>query len=510
MATGLIQQSNMNFFKDNASSSSNLSLYTSEAHNRISTGDFIYQPNDISKNVNKKHGLTKLTDKELSEQPLTDLKNIQIDENNNRNFKKNKQKKEFPVIRKNSYHGPNYFRLSKKIDTVSPSSRQNLKKTQDKKRLSSKYENDTQIEPVFDLFPESSLLEKPSYMVQYFTKTFDLIKKNPDIHYKILKAKIQIDTPKDNESLKKLSKKRKYQSLPVMGRSNTKNDLINLRNDNRRSAPPVVISYRPTSMTITEYLNTPLDFYQHKKNNSQASSSNKSKETRVTHSSSTTQQTAIESKTGSSDSNFDSVATSILYANRSKLMDPNKKTSSQKSILLKTHKKDNILQRRSAPSTHIISTSGLKRDPSLIKKEKYLSKYGTTLVDSNITQPIIEEGNTRVKRKSDCGDLSIATGNEMYNDIKNEIFSKRFTDWTSAIKYIIVNKPELSENSYFLNRLMFEIYLRRVIAARIAFKLGSDKTNKGDVDDIWIGLKECIASVYGEDNATFFESQNKK
>lgn len=55
---------------------------------------------------------------------------------------------------------------------------------------------------------------------------------------------------------------------------------------------------------------------------------------------------------------------------------------------------------------------------------------------------------------------------------------------------------------------MLEIYMRRILAAKIAMKLGTDKSNKGQGDEVWIGLKECIASVYGEDNASFFECQN--
>lgn len=540
MATGIIQQPHLNFInRENDSSSSNYSLYTSDAHHRIVSGDFIYQKNDNTNSLHKRKPLTKLTDNELKEEPIINSKNDKS--------KKNKLKKEFVVKRRNSYKGPNYFKLIHRDQTTSKLKSKSFTNSQYKKKISAKFESSTQIDPVFDMYTEESLLEKPSYMVQYFTKTLDLIKKDPDIHYKILKAKLDINNnPDDDETLKRFSIKRKYQSLPAFQASNTiKKELNESRKNQRKSAPPIIISYRPTSMTITEYLNTPLDFYQHRKQNSETSDSNNSKDTKVTTNTHTSsfQTNQISSNTentgntdstgntgnsrntgntknsgntrnsgkthsGSSGSNNESVNTSQLYLNQLKLLNTSIKNSSQRSISLKTHKKDNVLQK----TTPSISNANLqfKRDLSDLKKQRYLSKYGTPLFDTSVNKTIIEEDSLKSKRKSEIGDLSIATGDEAYKDIKSEIFAERFTDWTNTIKFIIKEKPELSEDTYFLTRFMLDIYLRRIIAAKIAMKLGTDKSNRGEKSEVWVGLKECIASVYGEDNAEFFESQNKK
>lgn len=527
MATGIIQQPHLHFLsRDNVSSSSNYSLYTSEAHHRIGSGDFIYQKNDNTSSVQKRKPLTKLTDDELKEKPILNSKNEKT--------RKKKSKKEFIVTRKNSYKGPNYFKLVHRDQTASKLKSKSLMNSQFRKKTSAKFENSTQIDPVFDMYTEESLLEKPPYMIEYFTKTLDLIKKNPDIHYKILRAQLDINNKQDdNEMIKRHSIKRKYQSLPVFHSTNTiKNELNESRKNQRKSAPPIIMKYRPTSMTITEYLNTPLDFYQHRKQNSETSDSTNSRETKATtkthpssfqtnQSSSNTGLTDAGKTTstgntrnskntasGSSVSNNESVNTSQLYLNQLRLLNSSIKNSSQRSISLKTQKKDHILQ-KSIPS---ISNANLqfKRDLSDLKKQKYLSKYGTPLFDTSVNKTIIEEDSLKSKRKSNFGDLSIVSGDEVYKDIKSKIFAERFEDWTKTIKFIIKEKPELSENTYFLTRFMLDIYLRRIIAAKIALKLGTDKSNRGEKSDVWIGLKECIASVYGEDNAEFFESQNKK
>ncbi|GAV26628.1 hypothetical protein PMKS-000082 [Pichia membranifaciens] len=502
MATEVIRQPPIQYFnKDTRSSSSNYSVYTSDAHHRITNGDFIFQANAIPKNPGKRRSLTKLTESELKEQPLSNRKSP-----GHGGFRKANFKKEFTVVRKNSYKKPNYFRLSH-----SASSPKSLKKA-------AKFQNSKQIEPAFDMYPSKSILENPSYMVQYFTTTLNLIKKDPAIHYKILKAHIDTKDNANNEAeLIKRTKKKKYTSLPVMGSSKPLKEELNELRYNKRNSAPAVLSYEPTDMTMAEYLNTPLDFYKHRKKVSEATTTGDSKETKLSskgQTSSSRTHPGSENKGGSSGSGADSVSTSALYARRSKLTyNPEGTSSSQRSYPLKTAKKNSILKRSSALPYDTASENAsfhLQRELSSLKKEEYLSKYGTELLENAAGKAIIEEENPNRKRISDCGDLSIATGNELYNEVKNEIAAKRLLDWDSAYSYIAKKDPDLAENYFFLIRYMLELYLRRVLSAKIALKLGTDKSNKGEGNEVWIGLKECIASVYGEDNALFFESHNAR
>lgn len=502
MATEVIQQPPIQYFnKDTRSSSSNYSVYTSDAHHRIASGDFIFQSSANSKNPGKRKSLTKLTENELKEQPLSNLKSP-----GHGRFSKANLKKEFTVVRKNSYKKPSYFRLSH-----SASSPKSLKKA-------AKFQNSRQIEPAFDMYPSKSLLENPSYMVQYFTTTLNLIKKDPAIHYQILKAHIDTKNNTDNEAeLIRRTRKNKYNSLPIMGSSKLlKEEMDQARNIKRNSAP-AVLSYQPTDMTMVEYLNTSLDFYKHRKKDSEATTTGDSKETKLSSKAQTTSsrtQPGSENKGGSSGSGADSVSTSALYARRSKLTyHPEGTTSSQRSYPLKTAKKNSILKRRSALPYDTGSENAsfhLQRELSASKKEEYFSKYGTELLENAAGKTIIEEENPNRERISDCGDLSIATGNELYNQVKNEVASKRLLNWDSAYRYIAKKDPDLAENYFFLIRYMLELYLRRVLSAKIALKLGTDKSNKGEGNEAWIGLRECIASVYGEDNALFFESHNAR
>lgn len=498
MATDVIPQPPIHYFnRDTRSSSSNYSLYTSDAHHRIASGDFIFQSNDNSKKPKKKKSLSKLTESELEEQPLSNAKSATY-----RNIKKGNPKKEFTVVRKNSYKSPAYFRLSQKSS---------LSRTH---RRSSRFANSKQIDPVFDMFPETSLLENPSYMVQYFTKTLNLIKKEPDIHYKILKAHIDTNNNDQREGLVQRTKKEKYKSLPIMGSSKTLQQELNEARNNKRNSAPVILTYQPTNLTMVEYLNTPLDFYKHRKQSSVATTTDDSKETKLSSKAQTTSsgtQFGSENKAGSSGSGGESVSTSALYARRSKLIDNTDRRSAQRSYPLKTEKKNSVLKSRSILPTDSASDNvnyHLKKELLPLKREELFSRYGTLLLENSAGRTIVEEENPKIKRRSDCGDLSIATGNEIYNQVRNDIFAKRFSDWDTAYQYISKIDPDLAENHFFLNRFMLELYIRRVLSAKIALKLGTDKSNKGEGGEVWIGLRECIASVYGEDNAMFFESQN--
>lgn len=505
MASGLVQPPNVHAFtRDNMSSVSNLSQYTHEAYNRIVSGDFIYEPSVDSKPINKTKHLSHLTDNEITERPLNHNKKSLP------NSKRNKAKLEFTVTRKNSYKGPNYFKIHGKTSPLKNISTDGTRSTGANR---SKFENFKQIDPVFDIFPESSVLENPSYMVQYFTKTIDLIKKNPEINYHILKAKI--NTQNSEDSIKKV-KQKKYQSLPVIGSSKAiKEELEHLRKNQRKSAPPI-LSYEPTDMTITEYLNSPLDFYKHRKQISDVS--DKSKETKVSFKTQTTIGTNRTNgdKTKSSGSGADSISTATLYARHNRLVEGEqmKKESSKNTRSLKTKRNDSIMKRRSVlsnndPDVDNLADIQLSRKLSG-KQEKYFSKYGTPLLDVNTDRATMELEDPKRKRNSEYGALSIATGDDIYQNVRSEIFGNRMANWASVLEFLEEKHPDLIENTYFLTRIMFEIYLRRILAARIAVKLGTDKSNKGEGNEVWIGLKESIAAVYGEENALFFETQNNE
>lgn len=496
MATGFVEPPNIHTFtKDNASSSSNLSLYTVEAHQRFASGDFIFQPENNNSRTQTRDTSTSDPKKNRSIKPMS----IGTP-------RKTKPIREFTVSRRNSYRGPHYYKLNKPI---SPTSKEH--------RRLSKFDTPDQIDPVFELFPKSSVLENPSYIVQYFSKTLDLIKKNPEIRYQILKAQIQPTTTvaptKNNDYLEKKEKQRKYQSLPIMGSYVKAEEKSLLRSNQRKSAPaslPAHLTYIPTSMTMPEYLNTPLDFYTHKKKSSITSSAD-SKGTKATDKS----YTSFKPRTKSSGSYAESISTSALSLSRNKIVEQ-RKEASKRNRELQTTRKDSVIRRRSRAQPQAFdsmdnyASDELKKNLSGMKREKYLSKYGTPILETNAERFLQEEEPIKYnKRDSDFGTVSIATGDEIYNEIKAKIYSKGFSNWEQVNKYLTKHHPDLADNSYFLARFMFEIYIRRVLASKIALKLGSDKSRKGTGNEVWIGLKESIAAVYGEDSAAFFETRNK-
>lgn len=461
MATEFMQPPNMSqFTSDHLSSSSNVSLYTSEAHNRLATGDFGYP------SVRKHRSLNDANDKPLHETVTVETK-------------KPKQIREFKVSRRSTLKGPKYGRYSKGY--VVPVSKAN-------KRLS-KFQKPDQIDPI--IIPPVNVLENPNYVISYFTKTLELVKQEPKIFHEILRAELE----KENQVLEPLqkAKSRKYQSLPVMKSQNPLvTEKMDLRNQ-RKSAPAAIqIKYRPTNLTLSDYINTPLSFYQHGRHDSGDSSVVDSKGTTI----------GPQTKSSKTESAGNSVSTSLL--NRSRLTD--EKTNSR---MLKTKRKDSIIRKQNMYRERGLEDDnlGLQQKISNIRSEKYLSKYGTPLLEA---KPVVVEHDAALlarKRQSECGDISIATGNELYDDIKTQLFNKKPKNWKHALKYLYKYHPDLVENDYFMTRLMFELYLRRILAANIALKLGSDKLNRNSRNAAWVGLKESIASVYGEDNALFFESQ---
>lgn len=468
MATEFIQPPNISHFtNDHFSSSSNVSIYTSEAHKRLATQDFGYP------NVRERRSLNDIND----------------GPSRNHEPKKQKQIREFKVSRKSTIKGPKYSRYSK--SHVIPVSKAN-------KRLS-KFAKPDQIDHIVK--PSNNVLENPNYVISYFTKTLELVKQEPRIYHEILRSELK----NENVAIEPVqkSKSRKYQSLPAM---RSQNPLVLEKKELRRqrlSAPASLqVSYLPTNLTLKDYLYTPLNFYQHGRHDS-TEASLLNEETKGQSASS-----GARTKSFKAESVGNSIATSALSLNRSRLIDEN-----NKSKMLKTKRKDSIIRKQNLYRDSIIDDDNfrLKQKISNIRNEKYLSKYGTPILE---TSPVIVERDAakidKTKRFSESGDISIATGDELYNDIKTQLFSKRPKTWKHALKYIHKYHPDLIENEYFMTRLMFEIYLRRILAANIALKLGSDKLHRDSMSAAWIGLKESISAVYGEDNALFFESQASK
>lgn len=474
----------MDLNRDYGSSSSNASVYTMEAHNRITSGDFVFQQQSMqSKPTSKAHN-----------HPQKPIKKVNLESDNS--TKRMKPIKEFTVQRKNSYRGPHYYRLNLKHQA---------KSTAKTAKRNSKFETMEQINPIFDIFPQSTLLESPTYMVEYFCKKTDLIKKEPSIHYKILKAQIENNVSDDGLIR---TKQRKYQSLPVLKSHNEISVDTKELPRKQRTSMPVTLAYKPTNMVISEYLNTPLDFYSHRKKNSQASGSDESKATKLTEKS----HGSSGAKTKSSGSGNASVATSALSLNRSKIIEAPYKMKSRSTKPLETKRKDDLLRRRSVRIPYDSEKEDKKVDPKLellaAKKRHYLSKLGTPILETGGSRTFVENEIVKKQRHSDSAEASIENGDEIFRAIRDELINQGFSDWNGAQMYLGEKYPDLVENSYFLTRLMLEIYLRRVVAARILLKLGSDMSNKGTASDVWAGLKESISIVYGKDNAMFFESQN--
>lgn len=429
MATTTLERPNIHFLARDIASSNN-SLYISD-HNRINSGDIVY---DVNAPENRFANLSKLTDQELNERPLSDNYSHSVTAN-----KKVKNRKEFTVTRKNSYKGPSYFRLSQsQTPQKIPKS---LRSFQPHRRKNSKFISNAQIDPILDQFPSTSLLDNPSFMVQYFTKTLELIKKEPSIDYQILKAHLDLNN-EDNQSFQKMDKKKKYHSLPIMSFSDKMSEENKMtEKQNQRKSAPVIMKYIPTDMKMTDYLNTPLDIYKHRKypsgipetTKSKIASDSKDRESRETKLSNKARNSWGTQQTQGSESGADSVATAALYAHKSKLTPVTDKNSNQRSIPLQTTKNECILPKISSPPTtiHESSTSKesetpLRRELSDQQREEYFAKYGTPLHDNPDVQAVIQQGDPSKNRASQCGDLSIATGNELYGTLKADIFGERF------------------------------------------------------------------------------------
>ncbi|ODV85284.1 hypothetical protein CANARDRAFT_7926 [[Candida] arabinofermentans NRRL YB-2248] len=108
-------------------------------------------------------------------------------------------------------------------------------------------------------------------------------------------------------------------------------------------------------------------------------------------------------------------------------------------------------------------------------------------------------------RLSTMAEISLASSNEHYNEIKRKIFSlnlKNFNQLNSYLRTLV----DYNENEYVLNRLLFEIYLRRIVSARLAIKLSVDQSRKRQKNQ-WDKLSDLVSSVYGIEQTKFFKEQ---
>lgn len=318
------------------------------------------------------------------------------------------------------------------------------------------YQTNEQLDQIFQLKPdtgsEPNPYEYPVFMIEYFVKTMDLMKKNPKLEYQILKAKNMDD---ELPKLMDLVKERKHQSVPLPVQD-AKNDLQGINKSKRKSAPAAAgFDYQPIEMSMDEYLRAPLDIYQHRKRKSQASE--------------------LTFNTKSSSNGHHSTRSGVSSIDTSGLININRLGSER---ILKTSRKDSLVNKSSIPEE---------------KLELSIEKFGVPT--KNISQKHKSFEVKQAKRLSHTADISIESGRDVYNSFKNEVFGMQFKDWKSMKSFIKRDYPDYYYNEYLMTRLCMEIYLRRIIAGRVALKLGTDESNLSD--EVIISLKEIITSVYG-------------
>lgn len=423
----------------------------------------------------------------------------------NRKGKRNsvaKPVKEFTVSRKSSFRAPDYYRLTRKPQP------KHLKK----KKMLSGFESPEQIEHVFKLNPKLSLTEYPAFMVEYFVGQLDLIKKDPIPQYQILKAKINIpimdnleEEKEEKENSKNFeNKRRKHQSEPIPNHNIlvSKQSAI-LNKLKRKSAPSrMQMKYEPVEMKIDEYLNQPLDIYKHKRANSAGSEAVLSFMTNLTRTSVPSQSTNQTAGTIQR-----SHKTHVSFKSNASSIDTTEFTQKNRLSV------DSMLF-HSRPNTEVLLTK--RTDPAVRRSVQFentipiKSEINKSFEKHGVSPTPIEERHRSFsakspKRISHHADLSIESGSELYNSVKQDIFSKKFLNSNSMIEYLRESYPELADNDYFVKRLLFEIYLRRMLAARASVKLGTDAAKRGT--DLWGGLKDAINSFYGSDQMSIFERQ---
>ncbi|VEU23580.1 DEKNAAC104620 [Brettanomyces naardenensis] len=143
---------------------------------------------------------------------------------------------------------------------------------------------------------------------------------------------------------------------------------------------------------------------------------------------------------------------------------------------------------------------------------KELDKYGVPpeLFRKLPANEYVVEPGAPVQRYSEAAEVSIESSSELYNQYLGEVFSKHFATWNQLEHFLQTEHPEFYGNEYFLHRLMLEVYLRRVMAARIAAETGTGRSRRSpdaSVNNIWSGFSDSIRTVYGSDQLKVFKEQ---
>lgn len=361
--------------------------------------------------------------------------------------------------RRSSLKKPNYYRLS-----IQPKPKRKSVNT------TGGFQTQKEIEQIFDIYPKktTNLPEYPSHMIEYFVKSLDLLKKNPNIDYQVLKAKI--DVPKIAQIVEDERIKR-HASMP--------NPIMNLKVQesaerlqklNRKSAPTgnIKFHYEPIEMSMDEYLNTPLDLYNYRK-----------------HKKSVGSDFTFFTNTSSTGGNTQS-GESYVDANGHRQLN---RLGNER--VLKTQRKDTLIHKKS------VQFKG-----SIIPEEKLESsfeKFGVSPVSFGQKHQSFKVQQS--KRLSNQADISIESGRDIYYKFKEDLFSQNFKTWEGMARYIHDEYPDYFYNEYLMTRLILEIYTRRITAARIALKISADK-KKQNSDSTLSELKGVLTSVYGAQQAS--------
>lgn len=112
-------------------------------------------------------------------------------------------------------------------------------------------------------------------------------------------------------------------------------------------------------------------------------------------------------------------------------------------------------------------------------------------------------------RRSTAAEISIESGSDLYQKSTADFMNRGFTKWEELDLYLMTSRPDFYGNEYFRYRFMMEIYLRRLIAARVAIDVGSERARAGDIS-AWAQLAFLIQSVYGREQLSVFEEQSSR
>lgn len=127
----------------------------------------------------------------------------------------------------------------------------------------------------------------------------------------------------------------------------------------------------------------------------------------------------------------------------------------------------------------------------------------------------LDQTDYSIKKKSiggisEIAELSIESSSELYDEYFADISGGHFNTWGEACSYLEKESPEFYSNDYFLLRLMLDIYIRRIVAARISASIGTERARRVpdlSVDEIWHLLADNVKAVYGLKQLHVFQQQ---